>query len=144
MLWAWLALRVVRRLYCTLWVALRFSFPFQFNEVKVCVFSLGNEANPTAGATPSWRPWHSLSRPRQRIPCPIGSAGSFVAAVTSPQLACLSADIVVSSRLISSQMMRGGKALFSSLKILQNFSNSPSHRIFRCMYEVLNIDKNKN
>jgi len=27
---------------------------------------------------------------------------------------------------------------------LQNFSDSPSHRIFRHMHEVLNIDKNKN
>jgi len=36
------------------------------------------------------------------------------------------------------------KALFSSPKILQNFSDSPSHRIFRRMHEVLNIDKNKN
>ena len=36
------------------------------------------------------------------------------------------------------------KALFSSQKILQNFLDSPSHRIFRHMYEVLNIDKNKN
>ena len=35
-------------------------------------------------------------------------------------------------------------ALFSSPKILQNFSDSPSHRIFRRMHEVLNIDKNKN
>jgi len=34
-------------------------------------------------------------------------------------------------------------ALFSSLKILQNFSDSPSHRIFRRMHGVLNIDKNK-
>jgi len=36
------------------------------------------------------------------------------------------------------------KALFSSQKILQNFSDSPLHRIFRHMHEVLNIDKNKN
>ena len=36
------------------------------------------------------------------------------------------------------------KALFSSQKILQNFSDSSSHRIFRHMHEVLNIDKNKN
>ena len=36
------------------------------------------------------------------------------------------------------------KALFSSQKILQNISYSPSHRIFRRMHEVLNIDKNKN
>jgi hypothetical protein len=28
-------------------------------------------------------------------------------------------------------------------KILQNFSDSPSHQIFRRMHEVLNIDKNK-
>jgi hypothetical protein len=33
------------------------------------------------------------------------------------------------------------KTLFSSQKILQNFSDSPSHRIFRHMHEVLNIDK---
>ena len=36
------------------------------------------------------------------------------------------------------------KALFSSQKILQNFSDSPSHRIFRRMHGVLNIDENKN
>jgi len=36
------------------------------------------------------------------------------------------------------------KALFSFSKILQNFSDSPSHRIFRRMQGVLNIDKNKN
>ena len=35
-------------------------------------------------------------------------------------------------------------ALFSFQKVLQNFSNSPSHRIFRHMHGVLNIDKNKN
>jgi len=33
------------------------------------------------------------------------------------------------------------KALFSSPKILQNFSDSPSHRIFRRMHGVLNIDE---
>ena len=36
------------------------------------------------------------------------------------------------------------KALFSFQKILQNFSDSPSHRIFRHMHGVLNIDENKN
>ena len=36
------------------------------------------------------------------------------------------------------------RALFTSQKILQNFSDSPSHRIFRHMHEILNIDKNKN
>jgi hypothetical protein len=36
------------------------------------------------------------------------------------------------------------QALFSFQKILQNFSDSPSHQIFRRMHEVLNIDKNKN
>ena len=36
------------------------------------------------------------------------------------------------------------KALFSFRKILQNFSDSPSHQIFRRMHKVLNIDKNKN
>ena len=35
-------------------------------------------------------------------------------------------------------------ALFSSQKILQNFSDSPSHQIFRRMHGVLNIDENKN
>jgi hypothetical protein len=35
------------------------------------------------------------------------------------------------------------KALFSFQKILQNFSDFPSHRIFRYMHEALNIDKNK-
>jgi hypothetical protein len=33
------------------------------------------------------------------------------------------------------------KGRFSSQKILQNFSDSPSHRIFRHMHEALNIDK---
>jgi hypothetical protein len=33
------------------------------------------------------------------------------------------------------------KALFSSQKILQNFLDFPSHRIFRHMHEALNIDK---
>ena len=28
--------------------------------------------------------------------------------------------------------------------LLQNFSDSPSHRIFRRMHEILNMDKNKN
>jgi hypothetical protein len=32
-------------------------------------------------------------------------------------------------------------ALFSFQKILQNFSDSPSHRIFGHMHEALNIDK---
>jgi len=36
------------------------------------------------------------------------------------------------------------KALFSSQKILQNFSDFLSHRIFRHMHGVLNIDENKN
>ena len=35
-------------------------------------------------------------------------------------------------------------ALFSSRKVLQNFSDSPSHRIFRRMHGVLNINENKN
>jgi len=39
--------------------------------------------------------------------------------------------------------VKWAKALFSSQKILQNFSDSPSHRIFRRMHEVLNIDENK-
>jgi hypothetical protein len=33
------------------------------------------------------------------------------------------------------------KAQFSYQKILQNFLNFPSHRIFRHMHEALNIDK---
>jgi hypothetical protein len=33
------------------------------------------------------------------------------------------------------------RALFSCQKILQNFSDSPSHRIFGHMHETLNIDK---
>jgi hypothetical protein len=33
------------------------------------------------------------------------------------------------------------KARFSLQKILQNFSDSPSHRIFKNMHEALNIDK---
>jgi len=36
------------------------------------------------------------------------------------------------------------RALFTSLKILQNFSDFPSHQIFRRVHEVLNIDENKN
>jgi len=35
-------------------------------------------------------------------------------------------------------------ALFTSTKNLKFFQNSPSHRIFRRMYGVLNINKNKN
>jgi len=35
-------------------------------------------------------------------------------------------------------------ALFTSQKILQNFSYFPSHRIFRRMHGILNIDENKN
>ena len=35
-------------------------------------------------------------------------------------------------------------ALFTSQKILQNFSDFPSHQIFKRMHEVLNIDENKN
>jgi len=35
-------------------------------------------------------------------------------------------------------------ALFTCQKILQNFSYSPSYRIFRRMHGVLNIDENKN
>jgi hypothetical protein len=33
------------------------------------------------------------------------------------------------------------KALFSFPEILQNFLDSPSHRIFEHMHEALNIDK---
>jgi hypothetical protein len=33
------------------------------------------------------------------------------------------------------------QALFRSKKNLQNFSDSPSHRIFGHMHEALNIDK---
>ena len=36
------------------------------------------------------------------------------------------------------------QALFSFPKILQIFSDSPSHRIFGRMHGVLNIDENKN
>ena len=35
-------------------------------------------------------------------------------------------------------------ALFSSSKILQKFSDFSSHRIFRRIHRVLNIDENKN
>ena len=35
-------------------------------------------------------------------------------------------------------------ALFSSQKNLQNFSDSPSHRILRRMYGALNIGKKDN
>jgi len=48
------------------------------------------------------------------------------------------------TNLGGSTILKNGKALFSSQKILQNFSDSPSHRIFRHMHEVLNINKNKN
>jgi tRNA(Met) C34 N-acetyltransferase TmcA len=34
--------------------------------------------------------------------------------------------------------------LFSSQKILQNFSHFPSYRIFRRIHGVLNINENKN
>jgi hypothetical protein len=33
------------------------------------------------------------------------------------------------------------KGMFSSLEILQNFSDFPSHRIFGHTHEALNIDK---
>jgi len=36
------------------------------------------------------------------------------------------------------------RALFSFQKILQNFLDFLSHQIFRRMYEILNIDENKN
>ena len=35
------------------------------------------------------------------------------------------------------------RALFTSIKKSKNFQNSPSHRIFRRMHGVLNINKNK-
>jgi len=38
----------------------------------------------------------------------------------------------------------GTKQGLSFQKNLQNFSDYPSHRIFRRMHEVLNIDENKN
>ena len=34
--------------------------------------------------------------------------------------------------------------MFTSTKKLKNFQDSPSHRIFRRMHGVLNVDKNKN
>jgi hypothetical protein len=37
--------------------------------------------------------------------------------------------------------LRHRLALFSSQKILQNFSDFPSHRIFGHMHEALSIDK---
>jgi hypothetical protein len=46
-------------------------------------------------------------------------------------------EIKRAAALSSSQI----EELFSSLKILQNFSDSPSHRIFEHMHESLNIDK---
>jgi hypothetical protein len=36
---------------------------------------------------------------------------------------------------------RSRRVMFSSQKILQNFLDFPSHRIFEHMYETLNIDK---
>jgi len=44
----------------------------------------------------------------------------------------------------TSALRRESRALFTCQKILQNFSHSLSHRIFRRMHEVLNIDENKN
>jgi len=45
---------------------------------------------------------------------------------------------------VAAEFDEGDVALFSFQKILQNFSDSLSHRIFRRMHKVLNIDKNKN
>jgi hypothetical protein len=39
------------------------------------------------------------------------------------------------------QFKQLNEARFSLQKILQNFSDSPSHRIFVHMHEALNIDK---
>jgi hypothetical protein len=52
--------------------------------------------------------------------------------------------LFTSSHRMFAHIRKHIKALFSSQKILQNFSDFPSHRIFRHMHEVLNIDKNKN
>ena len=45
---------------------------------------------------------------------------------------------------ITCKLIEKAWALFSYPKILQNFSDFLSHRIFRRMHEVLNIDENKN
>jgi len=42
------------------------------------------------------------------------------------------------------EFMKQSLALFSSQKILQIFLDFPSHRIFRRMHGVLNMDENKN
>jgi hypothetical protein len=57
-------------------------------------------------------------------------------------LICCEKKIMLNNWQVSSSKS-GSLALgrFSSQKILQNFLNSPSHRIFRHMHEVLNIDK---
>jgi len=51
----------------------------------------------------------------------------------------------VGPRLIDQEMFalcsRMALALFTSLNILQNVTDSPSHRILRHMHEALNIDK---
>jgi hypothetical protein len=47
-------------------------------------------------------------------------------------------------RLVAQPMWRNEflcKVAFSSHKILQNFSDFPSHQIFEHMHEALNIDK---
>jgi len=50
---------------------------------------------------------------------------------------------IVVEYILTSPDLKLAKALFSSQKILQNFSDSPSHRIFRHMHGVLNIDEKK-
>jgi len=42
------------------------------------------------------------------------------------------------------QKFLGTKQGLTFQKILQNFSDSPSHQIFKRIHEVLNIDENKN
>jgi len=50
----------------------------------------------------------------------------------------------VSDQAWENQKWQRLRPLFSSQKILQNFSYFSSHRIFRRMHKVLNIDENKN
>jgi len=60
----------------------------------------------------------------------------------SPMESCYKKMQVKLNKFISQS--DGIWALFSYQKNLQIFLDSPSHQIFKRMYEVLNIDENKN
>jgi len=77
--------------------------------------------------------------------------GESETTTTSKLALVLSGDSISTSRSVCASLWEQpscgygkDKALFSFQKILQNFSNSLSHRIFRRMHGVLNIDENKN